>query len=246
MAHAFAAFGRNDLRGVGRDSLLAGIFLAPVVWIALVRFGTPPVTRMLDENYQFDLTPYYPVILTGFLLLTSAIIVGGVTALLVLEERDAHTLTAIRITPASLGRYIRYRAIIAIALTAAYVVATIAASGLLPARLVPALVPIGVLTGLSALVIALAILAVAKNKVEGIAAIRALGILVAGLPLLPAFIDSDWQLAFGLLPTYWPAQAFLTASDAGTWWPYLLGGVAYHALLVWPLYHRLIFSVDQG
>jgi fluoroquinolone transport system permease protein len=193
---------------------------------------------MLAEDYQFDLTPYYPLILVGFLLLTSAIVVGGVIALVVLEERDAQTLIAVRITPASLSRYIGYRAVIAIALTTVYVIGTITASGLLPWRLVPALIPIGVLTGLSALVIALAILAVAKNKVEGIAALRALGIVVAGLPLLPAFIDSDWQLAFGLLPTYWPAQAFLTASDGGAWWPYVLAGTAFHALLAWPLYRR--------
>nr|WP_042186734.1 ABC transporter permease [Kibdelosporangium sp. MJ126-NF4]CEL17507.1 D-alanyl-D-alanine carboxypeptidase [Kibdelosporangium sp. MJ126-NF4]CTQ91266.1 D-alanyl-D-alanine carboxypeptidase (EC 3.4.16.4) [Kibdelosporangium sp. MJ126-NF4] len=240
MAHAFAAFGRNDLRGVGRDSLLAGMVLAPLVWIAAVRFGTPPVTRMLAEDHQFDLTPYHPLILVGFLLLTSAIIVGGVTALVVLEERDNHTLAAVRITPASLSRYIHYRAIIAVALTTLYVVGTITASGLQPLRLVLGLVPIGALTGLSAVVIALTILAAAKNKVEGVAAIRALGIVVAGLPLLPAFIDSDWQLAFGILPTYWPAQAFLALSDGATWWPYLLGGAAYHAVLVWPLYRRFI------
>jgi fluoroquinolone transport system permease protein len=242
VAHTFAAFGRNDLRGVGRDSLLAGMFIAPLVWIAIVRFGTPPVTRMLAESYHFDLTPYYPLILVGFLLLTSAIIVGGVTALVVLEERDARTLTAVRVTPASLGSYISYRAVIAVTVTTLYVIATITASGLLPTRLVLTLLPIGLLTGLSAVVIALAILAVAKNKVEGIAAIRALGILVAGLPLLPGFIDSDWQLAFGLLPTYWPAQAFLTAGDDGIWWPYLLAGVAYHALLAWPLYRQFIRS----
>ncbi|RZQ61468.1 ABC transporter permease [Amycolatopsis suaedae] len=240
MAHTFAAFGRNDLRGVGRDSLLVGVTLAPLVWIAAVRFGTPPVTRLLAEDHQFDLTPYYPVILVGFLLLTSAIIVGGVTGMLVLEERDAHTLTAVRVTPASLGSYLAYRATVAVVLTTVYVIATITVSGLLPGHLVPALIPIGLLTGLSALVIALAILAVAKNKVEGIAAIRALGIIVAGLPLLPAFIDSDWDLAFGILPTYWPAQAFLTASDGGTWWPYLLAGTAFHALLAWPLYRRFI------
>jgi fluoroquinolone transport system permease protein len=234
------AFARNDLRGAGRDTLLAGMIVAPAVWIAMVRFGTPPVTRMLTEDYQFDLRPYYPLILVGFLLLTSAIIVGGITALMVLEERDARTLTAVQVTPASLSRYIRYRAIVAIAVTTLYVLGTITASGLLPGDLVLPLIPIGLLTGLSALVIALTILTLVKNKVEGIAAIRALGIVVAGLPLLPAFIDSSWDLAFGVLPTYWPAQAFLEASDGGTWWPYLLTGTVYHALLVWPLYRRFI------
>ncbi|SMD25472.1 ABC transporter permease [Kibdelosporangium aridum] len=242
MANAFTAFGRNDLRGVGRDTLLAGMFLAPLVWIAMVRFATPPVTRLLAEDYQVDLRPHYPLILVGFLLLTSAIIVGGVTALIVLEERDANTLAAVRITPASLSQYIGYRAIIAVLLTTVYVIGTITASGLLPARLIPALIPIGVLTGLSALVITLAILAVTKNKVEGIAAIRALGIVVAGLPLLPAFIDSHWHLAFGLLPTYWPAQAFLAASDGEVWWPYLVGGAVYHTLVAWPLYRSFIKS----
>lgn len=244
MAHAFTAFGRNDLRGVGRDTLLAGMFVAPLVWIAAVRFGTPPVTRMLAERYAFDLVPYYPLILVGFLLLTSAIIVGGVTALLVLDERDANTLTAVRVTPVSLGSYLSYRASIAVALTTVYVFGTIAASGLFPAHLFPSLIPIALLTGLSAVVITLVILAVAKNKVEGLAAIRALGIVVAGLPLLPAFIDSGWELAFGILPTYWPTQAFRAMSNGGVWWPYLLGGLAYHALLCWPLCRRFVRSTE--
>ncbi|MFC4083911.1 ABC transporter permease [Amycolatopsis samaneae] len=244
MTRVFAALGRNDLRGVGRDTLLAGMFVAPLVWIAVVRFGTPPVTRMLAERHGFDLVPYHPLILVGFLLLTSAIIVGGVTALLVLDERDARTLVAVRVTPAPLGGYLAYRAAIAVVLTTVYVLGTIAASGLFPARLLPALIPIGLLTGCSAVVIALVILAVAKNKVEGLAAIRALGIVVAGLPLLPSFVDSDWQIVFGVLPTYWPAQAFLAASAGETWWPCLLGGLAYHALVCWPLVRR--FTRDAG
>ncbi|MFE0020830.1 ABC transporter permease [Amycolatopsis sp. NPDC059021] len=238
MTRVFTALGRNDLRGVGRDTLLAGMFVAPLVWIAAVRFGTPPVTRMLADRDGFDLAPYHPLILVGFLLLTSAIIVGGVTALLVLDERDARTLTAVRVTPAPMSGYLTYRATIAVALTTVYVLGTITASGLYPARLLPALIPIGLLTGCSAVVVALVILAMAKNKVEGLAAIRALGILVAGLPLLPSFMDTGWRLAFGVLPTYWPAQAFLAAMDGGAWWPYLLGGVAYHALLCWPLVRR--------
>jgi hypothetical protein len=53
--------------------------------------------------------------------------------------------------------------------------------------------------------------------------VRALGIVIAGLPLIPWFIESPWHLAFGVLPPYWAAKAFWVASAGGTWWPYLFG-----------------------
>jgi len=206
-------FWRNDLRGLFREPLLIGVVLAPLGWIALVRFGTPAVADMLGERYGIDLAPYHPVILTGFLLLTSPIVIGAVTALIVLDERDSGTLAALRVSPVSLGSYTAYRAAVAVAVTAIYTVATLSASGLLPPRLVPHMVPIGLVNGACALVIALTILALATNKVEGIAVVRALGILVAGLPLVPYFMDTPWQLLFGSIPTYWPAKAFWVAGQ---------------------------------
>ena len=104
--------------------------------------------------------------------------------------------------------------------TTVYVVATMSFSGILEPGLVPALIPIGLLSGLSAVVTLLLIVAVASNKIQGIAMVRALGMLIAGLPCLPWFIDSAWNLAFGVLPPYWAAKAFWVASDHGTWWPY--------------------------
>ncbi|SHG95613.1 ABC transporter permease [Streptoalloteichus hindustanus] len=238
MTSAMAVFGRNDLRGVRRESLLLGVALAPLVWISLVRFATPPVTTMLAERYHVDLVPCYPLILTGFLLLTSPIVVGGVGSFLVLEERDSGTLAALRVTPVSIATFFGYRAITVLLVTAVYVVGTMTASGLLPLSLVPELVPIGLLTGLSGVVIALTILSVARNKVEGIAVVRGLGIVVAGLPLIPYFLDSDWQLLFGLTPTYWPSKAYWVADQGGAWWPYLLAGVVYNGLLIWALFRR--------
>lgn len=246
MAGHFSALARNDLRGAGRDALVGGVLLAPLVWIAGVRFGTPPVTRFLAERHRFDLVPHYPLILVGFLLLTSAIVIGAVAGLLVLEERDSGTLTALRVSPLPMRTYLGYRALLGVVVTAVYVLATMSASDLLPWRLLPPLIPIALLAGLSALVVALLILLLAKNKVEGIAVVRALGIVVAGLPLLPAIIDLDWHLAFGLVPSYWPAQAFLTAAAGGTWWPYLAAGIVYHGLLIALLYRGIARGGGRG
>ena len=70
---ALAALGRNDIRGTYRDPLLVMIVIAPVIWTTGVAVLTPLFTRMLAERYDFDLIPYYPLVLTAFLLLTSII-----------------------------------------------------------------------------------------------------------------------------------------------------------------------------
>jgi fluoroquinolone transport system permease protein len=239
-ARALSAFGRNDIRGTYRDPLLIMLVLAPVIWTSAVALLTPRVAAMLAERYGFDLMPYHPLILTGFLMLTSIVIVGGLAAFLVLDEVDAGTLTALRVTPISLSTFFAYRAATVMGVTTVYVVATMSFSGLLEPGLVPSLIPIGLLAGLSALVTLLLILAMASNKVQGLAAVRGLGMLIAGLPCLPCFVDSGWSLAFGVLPPYWAAKAFWVASDHGTWWPYLVGGVVHNLALLWPLFRHFI------
>jgi fluoroquinolone transport system permease protein len=237
---ALVAFGRNDIRGTYRDPLLWMIVVAPIIWTTGVALITPRVTDMLATRYGFDLVPYYPLVLTAFLLLTSVIITGAIAAFLVLDEVDAGTLTALRVTPVPLSTYFSYRAGTVIVLTTIYVIATMTFSGILQSGLVPALIPIGLLAGLSGVVTLLLIVSMASNKIQGIAAVRALGMIICGLPCLPWFIDSAWNLAFGVLPPYWAAKAYWVASDHGTWWPYLVVGVAYNLAVAWPLLRRFL------
>jgi fluoroquinolone transport system permease protein len=237
---ALAAFGRNDIRGTYRDPLLVMIVVAPVVWTTGVAVLTPMVTDILAERYDFDLVPYYPLILTAFLLLTSIIIAGGLAAFLVLDEVDAGTLTALRVTPVPLSTFFAYRAATVMVVTTVYVIATMSFSGILAPGLIWRLIPIGLLSGLSAVVCLLLIVAVAGNKIQGLAMLRALGMLMAGLPALPWFIDSGWNLAFGVLPPYWAAKAFWVASDHGSWWPYVLVGIVYNVAVAVPLFRRFL------
>ncbi|MQA06264.1 MAG: ABC transporter permease [Streptosporangiales bacterium] len=243
MAGALTAFGRNDARGLRRESLLAGLIFAPVVWILMVRLATPPATELVADRYGVDLVPYYPLILTAFLLLTSPIVVGGLGAFLVLDERDAGTFAALRVTPTPMRSYLGYRACTVVLVTTVYVVVTMLASGLLPLEHVVPLVPIGLLAGLSGLVIGLVLLRFARNKVEGLAVMRAVGIVVAGLPLIPYFLAPHWQYLFWLLPPYWPAKAYWQLSAGEPWWPHLVGGVIYHVPVVWLLYRQFLRSL---
>lgn len=215
-ARALVTFGRNDIRGTYRDPLLVMIVVAPIIWTTGVAVLTPRFTGMLAARYHFDLVPYYPLVLTAFLLLTSITIVGGQAAFLVLDEVDAGTLTALRVTPVPLPVFFAYRAATVMIVTTGYVIATMSCSGIVDSTVVPTLVPIGLLAGMSAVVTLLLILALANNKIQGLAAVRGMGMLIAGLPCLPWFIHSGWNLAFGVLPPYWAAKAFWIASDRGS------------------------------
>jgi len=117
---------------------------------------------------------------------------------------------------------------------------TIPLTGLVPSSLVWPLIPIGMVAGLSAVVTMLLIVAAASNKVQGIAMLRLLGLLIAGVPCLPWFVDSAWNLAFGVLPPYWAAKAFWVACAGGVWWPYLIGGVVVNLAAGWPLLRRFV------
>ena len=125
-------------------------------------------------------------------------------------------------------------------MTTVYVAVTIPLTGLVPSSLVWPLIPIGMVAGMSAVVTMLLIVAVARNKVQGIAMLRLLGLLIAGIPCLPWFVDSAWNLAFGVLPPYWAAKAFWVACAGGAWWPYLLGGVVVNLAAGWPLLRRFV------
>nr|WP_007469393.1 hypothetical protein [Segniliparus rugosus] len=235
-----AALARNDLRGTYRDPLLVMLVVAPLLWTSGVALFTPLFTRMLDQKHGFDLVPYYPLVLTAFLLLTSVIVPGGLAAFLVLDEVDAGTLTALRVTPVPLAVFFGYRAATVVVITAVYVVATMSLSGILEPGLILPLIPIGVLAGLSAVVTLLLIITTANNKIQGLAMLRALGMLIAGLPCLPWFVHSGWNLAFGILPPYWEAKAYWTASAHGVWWPYLIVGALYNIAVAWLLLRRFL------
>lgn len=240
MGNTWLAMGRNDIRGTYRDPLLVMLVIAPVIWTTGVAVLTPMLTEMLARRYGFDLVPYHPLVLTAFLLLTSIIVTGGLAAFLVLDEMDAGTLTALRVTPMRLASFFGYRATTVVLLTTGYVLATMPLSGLLEHRLIPVLLPIGLVAGMSAVVTLLLIVAVANNKIQGIAMIRALGMLIAGLPCLAWFVDSGWALAFGVLPPFWAAKAFWVAEAHGVWWPYLVLGAVYNIMVGWPLFRHFL------
>ena len=234
---ALRAFGINDLKSIKRDSLLVYMLVIPPLMVLLVRLILPWLTNRVAESFGIDLVPYYPMLLSFFFVLQLPLLFGLLVGLLILDERDDDTLTALRVTPISMTGYALYRGGAAVFLSTLYVVIALPLTGLMPPSLLPAIVPVAILSGILAPIFGLVLATFASNKVEGLAMMKALGIFLLG-PLAAYFIDSNWQLLMGILPTYWPAKAFWVASDGGNFWPYFLVGLAYNLLLVVLLLRR--------
>lgn len=231
------AFGMNDLKGISRDSLLVYMLVVPPIMVLAVRLAIPWLTGGLAESFGFDLVPYYPMLFSFFFVLQLPLLFGLLVGLLILDERDDDTLTALRVTPISMTGYALYRGGTAVLLSTLYVIVALPLTGLAPPTILPAVTPIAILSGILAPLFGLVLANFASNKVEGLALMKALSIFLLG-PLAAYFIDSNWQLILGILPTYWPAKAFWVASDGGGFWPYFLAGLAYNLALVTLLLRR--------
>ena len=215
------SLGAIDLRSIARDPLLRWmVVLTPALGL-LFRFAVPPTAVVLRERLGFDLAPY-ETLLASFLPLAVAGMVGTVLGFLLLDQRDDQTLIALLVTPLSLTDYLRYRVFVLVPPCVALTCVAVPLAGLVetsPLQLVVAAFVAAPLAPIYALFLG----AFAANKVQGLALVKA-----AGIVLLPAvgsyFVSGRWQIAFGLLPHYWPLKVFWLF-DAGAVAAALLHGV---------------------
>lgn len=233
---AWRTLGPIDARSIARDSLLGWIVLLPPLLGLLLRFAAPALDTWTRQAFDFPLAPWYPLLMSNFVLM-APMIVGLVMGFLLLEERDGDTLTALLVTPLPLVAYLRYRIALPTLLAGLVALVSYAAAGL---TRVPAAVLLGVV-GVSAFqapLLALLLAGFAADKVQGFALAKAVGALLLA-PVLAWFVAPPWQYLAGLLPTYWPVKAFWLAQAGLPGAGICLGlGVLVNALLLWALVAR--------
>jgi fluoroquinolone transport system permease protein len=234
---AFRALGPIDARNVRRDALLRWIVVIPLVFALAARWLLPLMLRHVSSAAGLDLQPYFEPIMGYALLLLTPALVGMVVGFLLLDQRDDHTLTALRVTPLSLGNYLLYRLampiIISFVITLlAFPLAGLTSLGL--ARLMAAAVVAAPFAPLYALLLAV----FAANKVQGFALGKALGFFFIP-PIVAYFIESGWQWAFGIVPNYWAARVYWTllAGGSSAWLAFVIG-LAYQAAIIALLLRR--------
>ncbi len=240
-AAVFRALIYADSRLLWRDPLLGWILALPIGLALLLRALIPRVQEGLLGGMGFDLTPYHPLVMGGYLM-TAPGMIGMVIGFLFLDERDARTLTALRTTPLSMRQYVAYRLALPLLLGTASTLIGYPLTGLTPLAF-SSLLPIAIVAGFSAPLLTLVLAIAAPNKVAGFAVVKVMN-AVNQLSVVAYFVPRPLQFVAGLFPTYWPMRALWSSAAGDSFGAYLVLGMVVSglalALAAWLFDRRLL------
>lgn len=241
---ALRALGAMDAGSLLADPLLRWMALLPLAIALAVRLALPLVLPKLGALAALDLAWLQPL-LAGYVVVTLApLLAGAVVGLLLLDQRDDRTLLALRVTPLPLGVYIAYRLMAPTLVAFAVTLVAITVAGGLGLTPLAALLATLASTPLAPLA-ALALAAFARNKLQGLALIKAASVLLAA-PLAGLFLPPAGRAALLLLPTTLAAQAVWALQASASAWPFIAGSWLLGATLVTLLLWRLRATLERG
>ncbi len=201
-----------DFRSIRRDPMLYMIFLSPLSLIFFIRLAVPFLNNLICEQFTFDLSEHYLMIVT-FLALMMAMLSGSVFSFITLDERDENVITALSITPLTNRGYIRYRLVITFAFSLIFYYLVLLLNGLIDVTL-PRILITALVASLNGGLFLLFIASSAENKIEGLALTK-IGGLYFFIPLAAYLIPSVFlQVPFALLPSFWIVPVMFTS---GSW-----------------------------
>ena len=202
---AFLSVTKRFLSEIWSDTMLAVLPFVPIFMGIVFRFGVPAL-----ENYLCDrlgktaiLTPYF-IIFDLLLSIMTPLMFTAAGAMVILDEADLGLARAIAVTPIGRSGYLLSRIGVPAIISTVYCVII---------TLIFRLSDIGTLrllllalcSGALSITAALMIVAMAKNKVEGMAYTKLTGLLVAGLPVV-LLVPSPYKYIAAFLPTFWMTE----------------------------------------
>lgn len=220
-----------------RDSLLLFMLMYPFLFGALGAFGVPAI---LDQfAIQIDPKLLADIVLVMLAMMTP-IIFGFVVGFSIMDDRDDHIIDSIMTSPLEVFWFIwiKLALIYVFSFVATLIIFYMTFVGLeLSFDIFWRFVLIAGVISLISIQFTLLINAIAKNKIEGFAVVKGMG-LFAIIPVASLFIK-DWrEYFFGIIPQFWPAKAISANFNELNleWWVYLLIGAVVISITNWLLY----------
>lgn len=197
----------SDAQNVGRDPILAfAVLLSIVPAFLLPMWRTEIDAAALARLGIADLSRY----LGAVALALPAYLIGWVTGFLLLEDRDDGPLLAMEITPIGKSGFFAYR--VAVTALIGFLVGLFSARLIFPELdwLMSSL--LAGLLGMEAVTVAFVLLALAANKVEGLA-ITKLTNIGSVFPLV-AIVPWPGRYLAGIVPSFWIGELLGLSSEA--------------------------------
>lgn len=204
MKKAFISF-LQVFQQIRNDPMLLAACFTPVLAGILMKLGVP----LLEKGIQFSLSEYY-MIFDLFLSIMAPVLLCFAFAMITLEEMDDKVARYFSITPLGKLGYLLSRlgipAILAVLITV--IVLFFFSLSSQPLAKIAALAFMG---AIQAIIVALMIITLSTNKLEGMAVTKLASLTLLGIPV-PFFVSSNIQFAVGFLPSFWVAKMMQTGT----------------------------------
>ncbi|MGJ8529578.1 hypothetical protein [Maritalea sp.] len=230
---------KSDGQNISRD---------PILLFAIVLSVAPPplfVAFKTDINSLGN--TYFGIeqvatFIAPIVLLIPVFLIGWVVGFLLLEDRDDHMLLAIETTSMGKLGFFTYRLTVAVILGAASTL--LASLQIFPNQPIELTLIITLLIALETAIVALTLLSIASNKVEGLALTKLLNI--GTLVPLVALIPSTWRFVGGIVPSFWIGEFYFSSGGTPLTTPsIILLAITCHLVWLFLVFRRAISRYEQ-
>jgi hypothetical protein len=231
---------KNDLRNVIRDRFLVfGMFIYPIMIIIFSRILVHLISPRIQDSIEFASPAFFPVFFLLFSLFIP-IIFGFISSFLLLDEKDEHLLTVLKVMPISRNNFLAIRMFFMSLFAFIILLIFPPLSGLIDTNQFNyfAYIPVAILYSLFTPFIALLVSTFATNKVQAFAIFK-ISATVFMLPLFAFFLIQDnFKYIFSPIPNFWTFMSLDSVVKNGTLdFVPLVIGFAYHIALIAILFY---------
>ena len=230
----FKTFGPVDSKYIRRDDINSMLIIAPFLLALAVRWLLPFILEGIGELINFDLFPYFPPIMGYVIMILMPLFSGMITGLILLDQRDDHTILGLQVSPVPMTSYLTYRLATPMLLSLVTTMLVYPISGLQPIGLL-SLFANAVLAMPLAPLFALVFAIFAENKIQGMVLMKASGSILF-LPIAAYFIPGIWKYTTAIVPTFWAGQFYWYALEQnGGRWAIFFAGIVIQIILIYVL-----------
>lgn len=221
-----AAVDRRTLTG---DRLLVMVATGVPVLAVAVRWLDGAGATWLLGRWGFDITPYLSLAWAFVLVVHTPLMIGAVSGLVFLEDRDAGVLPAVKVTHWSLPGLVTWRMAITAGITVAAVLVGVPVAGAVPSGGWLGVLASAVSAGVLSTTVAMLLASLARDRVQGMAVMKVMGLPFYG-SLASWFMSGAAGLAWLVVPSGWTVRAFWASSSVAAWL-WAAGGIVWSGML---------------
>lgn len=233
----FYVLSRSDFHSTFRDPVFKGLLAFPFIAFALVRFLLPIMIREFPH-----IRPFKEVILM-WACLQSATMFGFIYGFLFLEEKEENLWQVLRVLPISSFKLVLSRLALGLFISSLVNFAIIRFGNIVHLNVLKEIL-LAIHFSLAAPLIALSIASLAKNRIEGLAQMKIINLLLI-LPALIYFFPYGFLHFFALVPTYWSFRSMeMAAGGQANFIAFYLSGLIVYSLFIYVLNRKLSKTLE--